>query len=143
MLITKHLLGILVLSFVFINSAHALRMPKQGDHMNTVRTQFGPPVNEYDAVGKPPITRWDYEEFSVFFEHSLTIHSVDHSKALIPTAIRENHPRSLGAPLNESPESQPAAPAEATSATPANTPAQQSNDKFQYDTATGRMVPRK
>jgi hypothetical protein len=27
-------------------------------------------------VGAPPITRWDYADFSVFFEHNLVIHAV-------------------------------------------------------------------
>jgi len=30
----------------------------------------------HPTVGKPPITRWDYPSFSVFFEHDRVIHAV-------------------------------------------------------------------
>jgi len=30
------------------------------------------------AVGDPPISRWEYNGFSVYFEHDLALHSVIH-----------------------------------------------------------------
>ncbi len=37
---------------------------------------FGAPVNRHPTVGAPPITRWDYNGFSVFFEKDRVIDSV-------------------------------------------------------------------
>jgi hypothetical protein len=50
--------------------------PSNGRTMDQVKARFGEPVKVYPAVGKPPITRWNYPQFSVYFEHNLVIHSV-------------------------------------------------------------------
>ena len=50
--------------------------PKRGITMTQVEAKFGAPVTKHDAVGAPPITRWDYAGFSVFFEHDRVIHAV-------------------------------------------------------------------
>ena len=50
--------------------------PKRGVTMTQVEAKFGAPVTKHDAVGSPPITRWDYSGFSVFFEHDRVIDSV-------------------------------------------------------------------
>ncbi|MFO1378413.1 MAG: hypothetical protein U1F14_15565 [Steroidobacteraceae bacterium] len=50
--------------------------PERGSSMSAVEARFGAPVRRYEAVGKPPITRWDYPGFSVFFEYSHVIHAV-------------------------------------------------------------------
>jgi outer membrane protein assembly factor BamE (lipoprotein component of BamABCDE complex) len=50
--------------------------PKRGITMTQVEAKFGTPVTKHDAVGQPPITRWDYPGFSVFFEHDRVIDSV-------------------------------------------------------------------
>jgi len=50
--------------------------PKRGVTMSQVEAKFGAPVTKHDAVGQPPITRWDYAGFSVFFEHDRVIDSV-------------------------------------------------------------------
>jgi hypothetical protein len=44
--------------------------------MAAVEARFGAPATKHAAVGDPPITRWDYSGFSVFFEHNLVLHSV-------------------------------------------------------------------
>jgi len=49
-----------------------------GLNMVSVRTTFGEPASEDDAIGDPPITRWNYPEYSVFFEYDLVLHSVIH-----------------------------------------------------------------
>jgi hypothetical protein len=51
-------------------------VPARGTSMKGVESQFGAPETRHAAVGKPPITRWDYVAFSVFFEHDHVIHSV-------------------------------------------------------------------
>ena len=50
--------------------------PKRGSTMTEVEKHFGAPVEKHATVGQPPITRWDYAGFSVFFEHDRVIHSV-------------------------------------------------------------------
>jgi hypothetical protein len=50
--------------------------PKRGSTMSEVEKRFGAPVEKHPTVGQPPITRWDYAGFSVFFEHDRVIHAV-------------------------------------------------------------------
>ncbi|MGO9992424.1 MAG: hypothetical protein ACLPTF_07900 [Steroidobacteraceae bacterium] len=50
--------------------------PTRGMTMNEVAKKFGAPVNKIPAVGKPPISRWDYPEFVVYFENDRVIDSV-------------------------------------------------------------------
>lgn len=52
--------------------------PKRGSTMTDVEKHFGTPVERHATVGKPPITRWDYPSFSVFFEFNRVVHSVVH-----------------------------------------------------------------
>ena len=50
--------------------------PTRGMTMDQVATKFGTPVSKVPAVGKPPISRWEYPGFVVYFEHDHVIHSV-------------------------------------------------------------------
>lgn len=54
----------------------AVEKPKRGITMTQVEAKFGAPVTRHEAVGTPPITRWDYAGFSVFFERDRVIDSV-------------------------------------------------------------------
>lgn len=51
-------------------------VPGRGMTMTAVEKQFGAPADRHPSVGQPPITRWDYQGFSVFFERDRVIHSV-------------------------------------------------------------------
>jgi hypothetical protein len=53
--------------------------PTRGMSMEKVEATFGAPSNRASAVGEPPITRWEYPGFVVYFEHHLVIHSVARS----------------------------------------------------------------
>ncbi len=44
--------------------------------MTTVTAQFGDPDRQAPAVGQPPITRWYYPRYTVYFEHDRVIISV-------------------------------------------------------------------
>ncbi|PIP81260.1 MAG: phosphodiesterase, partial [Gammaproteobacteria bacterium CG22_combo_CG10-13_8_21_14_all_40_8] len=55
---------------------HSTKMPKHGDSKQTVLEAFGEPLKKVPAVGVPPISRWDYEKFSVYFENNITLHAV-------------------------------------------------------------------
>jgi hypothetical protein len=50
--------------------------PRRGMTMTTVERRWGAPENRSSAVGQPPITRWDYPGFTVFFEYQHVVHAV-------------------------------------------------------------------
>ena len=50
--------------------------PRRGMTMSQVAAKFGDPVTKVPAVGKPPISRWEYPGFVVYFESDHVIHSV-------------------------------------------------------------------
>jgi hypothetical protein len=58
------------------NNPQGLLRPRSGETMSRVEDRFGKPLAIRGPVGDPPITRWDYPNFSVFFEHDRVIHSV-------------------------------------------------------------------
>ncbi len=56
-------------------------LPGKGQTMGEVLKHFGQPQVKHAPVGgdapkHPPITRWDYAGFSVFFEHSHVVDAV-------------------------------------------------------------------
>lgn len=50
--------------------------PHNGVTMETVRERYGEPQTREGPVGDPPITRWQYDGFAVYFERNLVIHTV-------------------------------------------------------------------
>ncbi len=50
--------------------------PSRGMSMEKVEAAFGAPSNREPAVGQPPITRWEYPAFVVYFENSTVLHTV-------------------------------------------------------------------
>jgi len=50
--------------------------PTKGMTMDQVAAKFGAPASKVPAVGKPPISRWEYPGFVVYFEAEHVIHSV-------------------------------------------------------------------
>ena len=50
--------------------------PRRGMTMDQVAAKFGAPATKVPAVGQPPISRWDYPGFVVYFERNYVIHSV-------------------------------------------------------------------
>lgn len=55
----------------------SLATPPRGATMSQVKHRFGMPAQMLPAVGKPPITRWIYPQFIVYFEHRWVIDSVE------------------------------------------------------------------
>jgi len=57
-------------------------LPERGLTMTQVESRYGEPSQRHAPVPpkgnwpKPPIIRWDYVDFSVFFERDKVIHSV-------------------------------------------------------------------
>ncbi|MFP5441624.1 MAG: hypothetical protein ACLGHJ_09040 [Gammaproteobacteria bacterium] len=56
--------------------ALALEMPKQGMSMDEVRAKYGSPERDLGAIGKPAITRWVYDGYTVYFEGRRVVHTV-------------------------------------------------------------------
>jgi hypothetical protein len=50
--------------------------PARGDSMAQVEARFGAPEQVIPAVGQPPITRWVYPDFTVYFEGDRVLHAV-------------------------------------------------------------------
>ncbi len=50
--------------------------PARGMSMDEVAAKFGAPVTKVPAVGRPPIARWEYPGFVVYFENTHVIHTV-------------------------------------------------------------------
>ncbi len=50
--------------------------PQRGDAMSAVEKRFGSPLTKHAPIGDPPISRWDYAKFAVYFEHDRVITSV-------------------------------------------------------------------
>lgn len=50
--------------------------PHHGADQASVRSHFGEPIKRKGPTGEPPIVRWDYSQFSVYFENNTVIHSV-------------------------------------------------------------------
>ncbi|MGJ8670675.1 MAG: hypothetical protein ACSHXK_14390 [Oceanococcus sp.] len=51
-------------------------LPRRGMLKEQVRAQYGEPVAMNAAVGDPPISRWTYDDFVVFFEYKHVINAV-------------------------------------------------------------------
>lgn len=50
--------------------------PTLGMSKARVQQQYGQPIKENPAVGKPPISSWEYAHFIVYFEYDHVIDSV-------------------------------------------------------------------
>lgn len=60
------------------NNASGLMRPTGGSTMQTVRAGYGEPSSTQPAVGEPPITRWIYPDYTVYFEYDRVIEVVVH-----------------------------------------------------------------
>lgn len=50
--------------------------PTRGMSQTSVQSKFGSPAAVRSPVGDPPITRWEYQDFIVYFEYDKVIHAV-------------------------------------------------------------------
>lgn len=58
------------------NTQAKIDMPTHGMNKERVRSLFGDPIEEVTPKGQPPISRWKYQEFTVYFDSNTVIHSV-------------------------------------------------------------------
>jgi hypothetical protein len=67
---------VLLLDGIEIARQSANGRPTRGSSMERVEASFGAPTMRHSAIGAPPITRWDYPGFVVYFEYQHVIHAV-------------------------------------------------------------------
>lgn len=51
-------------------------MPTKGMSKERVKSLFGEPLEDVPAKGQPPISRWKYQDFTVYFDSNTVIHCV-------------------------------------------------------------------
>ncbi|WP_111656449.1 hypothetical protein [Isoalcanivorax indicus] len=105
-------------------SALAQAMPERGMTQTQVERAFGPPNTRRPAVGQPPISRWVYDDFTVYFENNYTLHAVSHHAPRVPAVVSGPQTVDELPPIEEIDRDQQ---------TPSARP------KFQFDPATGQM----
>lgn len=54
----------------------SMDMPIKGMSKEQVRQMYGEPVKMVAPVGDPPISRWVYDRYTVYFEYTHVIRSV-------------------------------------------------------------------
>ena len=64
-----------------------LPLPTSGASQQMVLEQFGLPDEEHPPVGTPRMSRWDYRDFSVYFENERVITSVRHHQPRFPQTL--------------------------------------------------------
>ncbi len=85
----KYTLAVLILTLSALGHAETLAVdgdgryhltggdrPTRGMTMKKVEASWGAPAMRRSPVGDPPITRWEYPDFVVYFEHDRVIHAV-------------------------------------------------------------------
>lgn len=58
-------------------------LPPNGMSMNEVEAAYGAPQQKQAAVGEPPISRWIYDRWSVYFEYDMSLYTVLHEGEVI------------------------------------------------------------
>ncbi|NOY72994.1 MAG: phosphodiesterase [Gammaproteobacteria bacterium] len=56
--------------------SHGVNVPVKGTKMTAVEKQLGAPSRMIPPVGQPPITRWVYDDYIIYFEYEMVIHTV-------------------------------------------------------------------
>lgn len=65
----------LLLEGITMNAPSASERPQRGTSMANVEARFGAPSSRVAAVGEPPISRWEYPSFVVYFEYDHVVHA--------------------------------------------------------------------
>ncbi len=88
---------------------YSVTLPGRGMTMEQVEAKFGPPRERLPSVGDPPITRWVYDDFTVYFEYQYVIDAVPNIGMPKPAPAPETAPAET--PAETAPEPAPAPPA--------------------------------
>ena len=60
------------------NNAAGVQRPASGMKADQIESSFGAPDSKIAEVGVPPISRWVYPAYTVYFEHDRVITTVVH-----------------------------------------------------------------
>ena len=66
-----------------VRQSERMELPGNGLTQAEVRARFGEPAATHAPVGDPPITRWDYDGWSVYFEYDRVLFTVLHKGAVL------------------------------------------------------------
>lgn len=66
-----------------VRQADRMELPINGLTQAEVRARFSEPATTHAPVGDPPITRWDYDGWSVYFEFDRVLFTVLHKGAVL------------------------------------------------------------
>ena len=77
------------IAMAFAVTVHASGMPERGMSSAAVERAFGAPEQKRAPVGQPPISRWQYPDFTVYFEGDYTLHAVSHRPPPAPVPTPE------------------------------------------------------
>jgi hypothetical protein len=102
-------------------TGYAVTLPGRGMNMTQVEEKFGPPLEKLPEVGDPPISRWEYSNFTVYFEYEFVINSILNStagkpapesiKAVVPAeTMLSEEPMSLEEPMASAEDMPPTEP---------------------------------
>ena len=69
-----------------VRQVERMDLPKNGYTKAVIESKYGAPRQRHQAVGDPPISRWDYADYSVYFEHNLVLFSVLHPGGVIESS---------------------------------------------------------
>ena len=58
------------------DAVSASERPRRGMSMANVEARYGAPTARVAAIGDPPISRWEYPGFVVYFEYDHVVHAV-------------------------------------------------------------------
>lgn len=59
-----------------VRQAGRMDVPANGLSMSEVEASYGTPQDKQAAVGDPPISRWVYDRWSVYFEYDRVLYTV-------------------------------------------------------------------
>ena len=66
-----------------VRQVERMDLPKNGQNKASIESKFGTPEQRNQAVGDPPISRWDYGHYSVYFEYDVVLFSVLHPGSVV------------------------------------------------------------
>ncbi|MBI5039850.1 MAG: hypothetical protein HZB57_01140 [Gammaproteobacteria bacterium] len=61
-----------------VRQSAGVECPAKGQSMADVEARFGTQNSKEPGIGQPPITRWVYAGFTVYFEGDTVLHAVVH-----------------------------------------------------------------
>jgi hypothetical protein len=104
---TSGLAGVAQADILAVDSGLAVKesdsTPSRGMTMSQVAAKFGAPGSKVPAVGTPPISRWEYPGFVVYFEGDHVIHSVVSESSAAPATAPATAPMAEAAAADPSP----------------------------------------